>query len=167
MLTVVCQGVYSITTKQTLLHWLAYRPLIGQCKCNATQRLSLISYMKESFIQAFTCFSIVSLSIFPHLCLMFSYLNMRSRKLRQKFEKALYFWFSVQIIWIFGLSLSSLSKSDIQESQMWQYLVKAFLISLTQWQKVQLWNISLLNFSSNKLLVDNSIFNPSFTLTQQ
>ena len=41
---VVCQGVYNITTRQVLLHYAAYRLLVGQCKCNVTQGLSLISY---------------------------------------------------------------------------------------------------------------------------
>ena len=85
-----------------------YRPLIGQCKCNATQGLSLISYMKE--LQAFKWLSIISWLVLPHLLLIFSFLNIRSKNEQWKFEKTLYIWFFVQIICIFGLSLSSFFK---------------------------------------------------------
>ena len=68
---------------------------------------------------------------FTILFLIFSYLYMRSKKERWKFVKTLYFWFSVHIMCIFGLILSSFSKSLKHVLQIKAFSLKPFLTSIT------------------------------------
>ena len=153
---------------------MTHRPLVGKHKCNVAQMLSLISYMKESHhnvthwlsSQTLICFSIISWLILPDLSLIFSYLNTQLTNERWKFVKTLYFWFSVQIISILGLSWPSFSKSFKQYLQVLTSWVKANLISIVKWQKWHVWKILSSNLLSINSLVDNSVCNPSLMLAR-
>ena len=94
----------------------------------------IFTFILISYVEEFKWKLIVSWEISPYFSLIFSYLNIRSKKERWKFVKTLYFWFSVHIMCICGLILSSFSKSLIKHIlQTKAFSLQPFLISITWW----------------------------------